>query len=216
MQEALTNVIRHAQAETANVRVEYQAAAVLVEIIDDGRSVVSGIPGHGVVGMRERARSVGGTLDAGVCPGGFRSLLEHTEGVDIVGEAADGRRAVELARRTKPDLILMDIRMPVLDGIEATRQICADPGLSGVRVVVLTTFELDEYVFAALRAGAGGFLLKEIEPEDLRRAVRIWQAAMLCSRRASPDGSLPRSPRNPPDRPSSSTCWISSPTASAR
>jgi len=104
---------------------------------------------------------------------GFRVLLERTEGVEVVGEAADGAEAVSRARLDRPDVLLMDIRMPVLDGLEATRLIVADPHLAGVRVVVLTTFELDDYVFAALRAGASGFLLKDIEPDDLREAVRV-------------------------------------------
>ncbi len=114
--------------------------------------------------------------DQALVRAGFRSLLTHTEDIDIVGEAHDGHGAVDLARRTRPDVVLMDIRMPQLDGIEATRLICADPALAAVRVVVLTTFELDEYVFAALRAGASGFLLKDIEPDDLRTAVRVVAA----------------------------------------
>jgi DNA-binding NarL/FixJ family response regulator len=114
--------------------------------------------------------------DQALVRAGFRSLLENTPGLEVVGEAADGRAAVELARRTRPDVILMDIRMPVLDGIEATRLICADPALRDVRVVVLTTFEIDEYVFAALHTGASGFLLKDLEPEDLRRAVAVIAA----------------------------------------
>ncbi|HEY4453737.1 MAG TPA: response regulator transcription factor [Pseudonocardiaceae bacterium] len=111
--------------------------------------------------------------DQALVRAGFRSLLENTDGFQVIGEASDGRAAIELARRTRPDVILMDIRMPVLDGIEATREICADAELSGVRVIVLTTFEVDEYVFAALRAGASGFLLKEVEPDELRRAVSV-------------------------------------------
>jgi DNA-binding NarL/FixJ family response regulator len=114
--------------------------------------------------------------DQALVRAGFRSLLENTPGLEVVGEAADGRAAVELARRMRPDVILMDIRMPVVDGIEATEQICSDPALRDVRVVVLTTFEVDEYVFAALRAGASGFLLKDVEPDELRRAVEIIAA----------------------------------------
>jgi len=104
---------------------------------------------------------------------GFRSLLERGDDIDVVGEAANGEEATGLARQLLPDVILMDIRMPVLDGIEATRRIVADPELENVRVVVLTTFEIDEYVFAALESGASGFLVKDIEPEDLRDAVRL-------------------------------------------
>jgi DNA-binding NarL/FixJ family response regulator len=104
---------------------------------------------------------------------GFRVLLERGDDIEVVGEAADGAEAVDAARTARPDVVLMDIRMPVLDGLEATRRIVADELLRGVRVVVLTTFELDEYVFEALRAGASGFLLKDIDPDDLRQAVRV-------------------------------------------
>jgi len=100
-------------------------------------------------------------------------LLERADDIIVVGEAADGAEAVERARATAPDVVLMDVRMPVMDGLEATRQITADERLAAVRVVVLTTFELDEYVFEALRAGASGFLLKDVEPDDLRAAVRV-------------------------------------------
>ncbi len=115
---------------------------------------------------------------------GFRVLLERTEDVEVVGEAADGAQALARARATRPDVVLMDVRMPVMDGLEATRRIVADDRLTGVRVVVLTTFELDEYVFAALRAGASGFLLKDIDPDDLRAAVRVVAAgdALLSPR----------------------------------
>jgi len=104
---------------------------------------------------------------------GFRGLLEHSDDIEVVGEAANGAEALAAARSTRPDIVLMDIRMPVMDGLEATRRIIADEQLSGVRVIVLTTFELDEYVFEALRAGASGFLLKDIEPAELRQAVRV-------------------------------------------
>jgi DNA-binding NarL/FixJ family response regulator len=107
---------------------------------------------------------------------GFRVLLERDDGIEVVGEVADGAEAVAAARTARPDVVLMDIRMPVLDGLEATRRIVADELLAGVRVVVLTTFELDEYVFEALRAGASGFLLKDIDPDDLRQAVRVVAA----------------------------------------
>jgi len=105
--------------------------------------------------------------------GGFAALLAAQEGIEVVGEAADGKQAVRICRELGPDVVLMDIRMPVLDGLAATRQIAADPTLAGVRVVVLTTFELDEYVFEAMRSGATGFLVKHTEPADLVKAVRV-------------------------------------------
>ena len=115
---------------------------------------------------------------------GLRTLLEHAGGVEIVGEAGDGDSGVALVRRHRPDVVLMDIRMPVLDGIEATRRITADEALRAVRVVVLTTFDLDEYVYAALRAGASGFLLKDDAPEDILAAIRVVAAgeALLAPR----------------------------------
>jgi DNA-binding NarL/FixJ family response regulator len=104
---------------------------------------------------------------------GFRALLERADDIAVIGEAADGAEAVERARADRPDVVLMDIRMPGLDGLEATRRITSDPSLAGVRVVMLTTFALDEYVFEALHAGASGFLLKDVEPDELREAVRV-------------------------------------------
>jgi len=104
---------------------------------------------------------------------GLSTLIGSEDDLAVAGEAADGLRAVELARAERPDVILMDVRMPGIDGIEATRRIAADPDLTGTRVLVLTTFELDEYVFDALRAGASGFLLKDTKPEELLRAVRL-------------------------------------------
>ena len=107
---------------------------------------------------------------------GLRVLIESEDDLVLRWEAEDGRQAVELARADPPDVILMDIRMPVLDGIAALQQVVADPALAGVRVVVLTTFETDDHVFAALRAGAAGFLVKDAEPADLLRAVRLAAA----------------------------------------
>jgi DNA-binding NarL/FixJ family response regulator len=104
---------------------------------------------------------------------GFRAMLELTDDLLVVGEATDGQQAVEQARSLRPDVVLMDIRMPVLDGLEATRRIAADPHLDRVRVLVLTTFEIDEYVFDALRAGASGFLLKDVDAPDLHSAIRV-------------------------------------------
>lgn len=106
---------------------------------------------------------------------GFRALLDAEESVEVVGEAANGQEAVALAVEHVPDVVLLDIQMPVMDGIEATRRIAADPRLAGVHVVILTNFGLDEYVFSALRAGAAGFLLKDTDPEDLVQAVRVAQ-----------------------------------------
>ena len=111
--------------------------------------------------------------DQALVRAGFRALLDAQEGIEVVGEAADGLDAVDAARRLRPDVVLMDIRMPRLDGLEATRRL-AGPGLADpVRVLILTTFDLDEYVFEALRAGASGFLLKDLPREDLVAAVRV-------------------------------------------
>jgi DNA-binding NarL/FixJ family response regulator len=104
---------------------------------------------------------------------GFAALLDAEDDIEVVGEAADGQQAVRIAGQHRPDVLLMDIRMPVLDGIEATRQIAASPELAGVHVVILTTFELDEYVFEGLRAGAAGFLVKDTDAAELIRAVRV-------------------------------------------
>ncbi|GHJ25794.1 DNA-binding response regulator [Streptomyces hygroscopicus subsp. sporocinereus] len=103
---------------------------------------------------------------------GFRALLAAQPDIEVVGEAADGEQALGLVRERRPDVVLMDIRMPVLDGLAATRGITEDPALADVRVIMLTTFELDEYVFEAIRSGASGFLVKDTEPEELLRAVR--------------------------------------------
>jgi DNA-binding NarL/FixJ family response regulator len=104
---------------------------------------------------------------------GFRELLERTDGIEVIGEVGDGAAAVERVCADRPDVVLMDIRMPVIDGLEATRTIAADRELAEVRVIMLTTFDLDEYVFEALHAGASGFLLKDVEPDELRNAVRV-------------------------------------------
>ncbi|MCA2218536.1 response regulator [Jidongwangia harbinensis] len=114
--------------------------------------------------------------DQALVRAGFRALLGAEPDLTVVGEASDGVEAVRLAREHRPDVVLMDIRMPGVDGLEATRRIATEPALAGTRVVILTTFELDEYVFEALRTGASGFLVKDTEPVELLRAVRAVAA----------------------------------------
>jgi DNA-binding NarL/FixJ family response regulator len=114
--------------------------------------------------------------DQALVRAGFRALLDAQDDIEVVGEANDGEEAVALARSEAPDVVLMDIRMPGVDGLEATRRIAADERLASVRIVMLTTFELDEYVFEAIRAGASGFLVKDTEPVELLRAVRAVAA----------------------------------------
>ncbi len=114
----------------------------------------------------------------------FSLLLDSEDGLEVCGEASDGREAVELARSHRPDVVLMDVRMPHVDGLEATEQIAGDERLSTTHVIVLTTFEVDEYVFGALRAGASGFLLKDVAPAELLSAIRVVAAgdALLAPR----------------------------------
>jgi DNA-binding NarL/FixJ family response regulator len=114
--------------------------------------------------------------DQAAVRGGFAALIDAQDEMQVVGEAANGREAVDRSRRVFPHVVLMDIRMPLLDGLEATRRICSDPHLEATRVLVLTTFDLDEYVYGALRAGASGFLLKDTPPRDLLRAIEIVAA----------------------------------------
>jgi DNA-binding NarL/FixJ family response regulator len=111
--------------------------------------------------------------DQALIRAGFRVLLEAADDIEVIGEAVNGDQAVELAKTERPDVILMDIRMPGTDGLAATSQIAAADAAGGVKVVILTTFETDEYVYQALRAGASGFLVKDAEPEELIRAVRV-------------------------------------------
>ncbi len=110
--------------------------------------------------------------DQALVRAGFRALLDAQDDIEVAGEAADGEEALRQVRALTPDVVLMDIRMPLTDGLAATRRITDDAALAGVRVVVLTTFELDEYVFEAIRSGASGFLVKDTEPAELLRAVR--------------------------------------------
>jgi DNA-binding NarL/FixJ family response regulator len=114
--------------------------------------------------------------DQALLRAGFGVLLDSAADLDVVGSAANGAEAIDLVVQTQPDVVLMDIRMPVMNGLEATRRILADPRCAGVRILILTTFDLDEYVFAALRAGASGFLLKDTPPAELLAGVRLVAA----------------------------------------
>jgi DNA-binding NarL/FixJ family response regulator len=141
--------------------------------------------------------------DQAAVRGGFAALVNAQERMRVVAEAGDGRRAVEGARRYRPDVVLMDIRMPELDGLQATRLICSDPALSSTRVLVLTTFDLDEYVYGALRAGASGFLLKDARPQELLHAIEVVSAgdAMLApsvTRRLIAEFAARVEPADPP------------------
>jgi DNA-binding NarL/FixJ family response regulator len=111
--------------------------------------------------------------DQALVRAGFRMILDAEEDIDVVGEASDGNEAVAQAKRLAPDVVLMDIRMPELDGIEATKRVVADGGDAPARVLMLTTFDLNEYVYEALRAGASGFLLKDVPPEELAAGIRV-------------------------------------------
>jgi DNA-binding NarL/FixJ family response regulator len=124
--------------------------------------------------------------DQALIRAGFKALIDADDGLEVVGEAADGAAAVRVVRETRADVVLMDIRMPGLDGIEATRRITSDDDLAGVRVIILTTFELDTHVVDAIRAGASGFLGKGVEPSELLDAIRVVAAGeALLSRRAT-------------------------------
>ena len=206
VQEALTNVSRHAGHACASVHLNYVPDALTVQVNDDGTGVstMSAGPGLGLVGMRERVSALGGWLHAGPregggfqvwsnCPfghravirvlladdqalirSGIRSLLEAEDDIEVVAEAPDGQQAVALAVEHRPDIALIDIQMPAVDGIEATEQIVADERLDSVRVVILRpTSGPNENIFRALRAGASGFLLKDTEPADLLQALRV-------------------------------------------
>ena len=201
VQEALTNALKHAGRARATVHVRYRADAVELEVVDDGLgNGDAGGSGHGLVGIRERVGVYGGELEAGPQPegglpssrtvalfrtmirvlladdqglvrAGFRMILRAEPDIEVVGEAADGREAVTRTSELNPDVVLMDIRMPGLDGIEATRRVTALD--VPARVLVLTTFDLDEYVYESLRAGASAFLLKDAPEQQLVAAVRV-------------------------------------------
>ncbi len=167
--------------------------------------------------------------DQSLVRAGFRALLCAAADVEVVGEAEDGDTAVRRVRDSTPDLVLMDIRMPGRDGLEATREIVADPALAGVKVIILTTFAEDDYIFEALRCGASGFLVKDTEPADLVNAVRTVHAGdALLSPAVTPPphrgirpsrGPCPRRPRHaPPPRraPTASAKSSPSPPAASR
>jgi DNA-binding NarL/FixJ family response regulator len=141
--------------------------------------------------------------DQAAVRGGFAALIASEDEMEVAGEAANGREAIALTRRLLPHVVLMDLRMPLLDGLEATRVICNDPTLAATRVLVLTTFDLDEYVYAALRAGASGFLLKDAGPHELLHAIRVVAAgdALLApsiTRRLITEFAARRDPQEPP------------------
>jgi DNA-binding NarL/FixJ family response regulator len=141
--------------------------------------------------------------DQAAVRGGFAALIQAQENMEVVGEATNGREAVDLAGRVFPHVVLMDIRMPVLDGLEATRAICADANLARTRVLVLTTFDLDQYVYNALRAGASGFLLKDTRPRELLHAIKVVAVgdaliAPRITRRLIAEFAARRDPGQPP------------------
>jgi DNA-binding NarL/FixJ family response regulator len=176
VQEALTNVIKHAATPEARVTISYRPGSLTVEVANQGpgasRTGSGPFSGRGGAGLIR----VVVADDQALVRGGFRVLVDSAPDLKVVGEASDGTEAVALARKERPDVILMDIRMPHLDGLEATRVICGAEETEDVRVLILTTFDLDEYVYAALRAGASGFLLKDTPPTDLLAGIRVVAA----------------------------------------
>lgn len=130
--------------------------------------------------------------DQALVRAGFRVLIESAPDIELVAEAANGAEAIDSARRERPDVVLMDIRMPGLDGLEATREIASDTSLAATHVLILTTFEADEYVFEALRVGASGFVLKDLEPAELLQAIRVVaRGEALLSPVRHPPGDRP-------------------------
>ena len=220
VQEALTNVSRHAGQACASVHLHYTPETLSVQVDDDGKGTFTSTgtrpsgPGLGLVGMRERVSALGGPApgrtagrrrlpgarrtpragtvlirilladDQALIRSGIRSLLEAEDDIEVIAEATDGQQAVALAAEHRPDIALMDIQMPVLDGLEATRQIVADERLDSVRVVILTNFGSIEYIFRSLRAGASGFLLKSARRPSCCRRCGSSCAATRCSPRS--------------------------------
>ena len=206
VQEGLTNALKHAHATQAEVALRYASDQLRIEVSDNGQgATTSDGPGHGLIGIHERVKLYGGEMttatnrrrlhphrlppadrvpvvkirvliadDQSMVRAGFRMLLSGEQDIEVVAEAKDGLEAVAMAARLDPTVILMDIRMPELDGLEATRRIIA--ANDAARILILTTFGLDEYVYEALRAGASGFVLKDDPPEQLIGAVRTVAA----------------------------------------
>lgn len=153
--------------------------------------------------------------DQALIRAGFRSILDTAEGIDVIAEAIGGADAIRQTRTHRPDIVLMDIRMPGVDGLQATRTICDDPA-ANTRVIILTTYEADNFVYEALSAGASGFLVKDTEPADLFAAVRIVAAGEALLSPASPAASSPTSPPAPIDGRSPRPRWPHSPTAKVK
>ena len=249
VQEALTNVVRHAGSVPTTVRIGWSTSAVELDVTDEGARTPDASASHDGGGRRRRRRArprghpragraarrlaagrsprrrrlrggrppadAGGRCavtdrserggigvlvvdDQPVVREGFAAVLSAQPDIEVVGEAADGRAAVELAQRLRPDVVLMDVRMPVLDGLTATRLLAGPDVSDPLAVIVLTTFDLDEYVYEALRAGAAGFLLKDTTRDDLAAAVRLVAGgdALLA-----PDGHPPADRRVRPAAP---------------
>ena len=196
-QEGLTNALKYAREGAATVAISYGKREIMIEVASSGRSAkgsASKSGGRGIIGMRERV----GTSEQGfptmtttptntpirvlICDDqelvrtGFSTIINAQPDLVVVGEAADGEEAVRVTRRERPDVVVMDIRMPLLDGIEATRRIAGPQASDAARVLVVTTFSLDGLVYDALRAGASGFLLKDARPAQLAAAIRTIAA----------------------------------------